>query len=53
MGRAGFGWLFGVMYQRWGSGSIFWLLLGVALAVSGLLWLGRKGFPQKTEKPAV
>lgn len=52
MGRAGFGWLFGVMYQRWGSGSIFWLLLGVALAVSCLLWLGRKGFPQKTEKPA-
>lgn len=46
LGRAGFGWLFGVVYQRWGSGSIFWLLLGVALGVSVLLWLGRRGFPE-------
>ena len=47
LGRAGFGWLFGAVYQRWGSGSIFWLLLGVALISAGLLWLGRKGFPQQ------
>lgn len=53
LGRAGFGWLFGAVYQRWGSGSIFWLLLGVALISSGLLWLGRRGFPQTAEKPAV
>ena len=46
LGRAGFGWLFGAVYQRWGSGSIFWLLLGVALGVSILLWLGRRGFPE-------
>lgn len=48
LGRAGFGWLFGVVYQHWGSGSIFWGLMGVALASAGLLWLGRKGFPSKT-----
>ena len=29
------------------------LLLGVALISSGLLWLGRRGFPQTAEKPAV
>lgn len=52
LGRAGFGWLFGAVYQRWGSGSIFWLLLGVALGVSALLWLGRDGFPQTQKKPS-
>ncbi len=49
LGRAGFGWLFGVLYQRWGSGSIFWLLLGVAPDFRRPAVAGEKRFPQNNE----
>ena len=42
LGRAGFGWLFGVLYQRWGSGSIFGCCWGWPLISAGLLWLGKR-----------
>ncbi len=38
VGRALFGWLFGQLYRGLGSGSIFWFLGGLALAVGGLVW---------------
>lgn len=45
VGRAAFAGLFGALYQRWGSGSIFWLLLVVALGTALLLRRGRRAFP--------
>ena len=38
VGRALFGWLFGVLYRHLGSGSIFWCLAALSLAVAGLVW---------------
>ena len=38
LGRALFAWLFGALYQHWGSGSIFWLLLALSLGTTALVW---------------
>ncbi len=38
VGRALFGWLFGVLYRSLGSGSIFWFLAGLSLAGAALVW---------------
>lgn len=46
VGRAVFSWLFGLMYQHWGSRSIFWLLLCAALGMAGVLWRRRRDFPE-------